>query len=115
MYPARCASLHLPQPSTENECSGYTRLTLVDDKGICFIRVCSLRTHFLPVPDVDAGALIPRPYSAVLGGARVYRSRSPLQVFVIFANTGRVCLRIVDLSAPTGMFVVRACAFRRYL
>ena len=74
----------LPQPTTEHDRSGSSRLTPVDDEAIYLVRACGLHTPFTPVRGIGLGGLMPQPDSAVLGGLhfnstdfRVFRAHGP--------------------------------------
>ena len=95
----------LPQPATEHNRGGSSRLIPVDDEAIYLVRACGLLTPSTSVPGIGLGGLVPQPDSAVLGGLplisteyRDFRARSPR-------------MRNCDLSAPTGRFVAHVSAF----
>ena len=73
----------LPEPATEHDRNGSTRLNLVEDNGIYIIRVCGFNTPSSRIPGVGLGGLMPRTESAVLGGLPLTSAD-----FVIFAHTG---------------------------
>ena len=94
----------LPEPATEHDRSGSTRLTPVDDDGIYLIRACGLRTGSSPVPGVGLSGLVPNPDSAVLGGLPF--ASSDFRDFRVHGPR----MRIDDLSAPSVSFVARVSA-----
>ena len=74
------------------------------DGGTFLIRACGLRIRSSPIPGVGLSGLVPRPESAVLGGLLFASSD-----FCDFRARGP-CMKIDDLSAPTGRFVTRVSA-----
>ena len=61
-------SSRLPQPATEHDRSGSSRLTPVDDEAIYLIRACGLLNPSTSIPSIGLGGLVPQPDSAILGG-----------------------------------------------
>ena len=58
----------LPQPATDHDPSGSSRLSSVNDGAIYLVRTCGLLTPSTSIPGIDMGGLVPQPDSAVLGG-----------------------------------------------
>ena len=95
----------LPQPATKHGHSGSRRLIPAEDGVIYIVRACGLLTPSTSVPGICLGGLVPQPDSAVSGGLPITSTD-----FRDFSAHGP-CMRIDDLSAPTGRFVARAPAF----
>ena len=86
----------LLEPAKENDRSGSSSFTPVEDDGIFLMRGCGLRIRSSPTPGVGLSGLVPRTKSVVLGGLPVISSD-----FCDFrANGSRV--KIYDLSSPWG-------------
>ena len=94
----------LPEPATEHDRSGSTSLNLIEDGGICPIRVCGLNTPSSSIPGVDLGGLVPRTESTVLGGLLLTSAD------YCDCRTHWPRMKIDDLSAPSGRFVSRVSA-----
>ena len=75
----------LPESSTEDDRTGSSSLTTVQDGSIFFIRACGLPTRVYPIPDVGVSGLVSHPESVVLGGLALAS-----RIFAIFAHTGHV-------------------------
>ena len=58
----------LPQPATEHDRRGSSRLTPVDDEAIYLVRACGLLTPFTSILGIGLGGLVPQPDRAVSGG-----------------------------------------------
>ena len=95
----------LPQPATEHDRSGSSRLTPVDDEAIYLARACGLLAPSTSVPDIGLIGLVPQSDSAVLGGFPLTSAD-----FRDFCAHG-LRMRIDDLCAPTGRSVARVSAF----
>ena len=89
----------LPQPATEHDRSGSSRLTPVDIEDIHLFRACGLLTPSTSLPRIGLGGLVPQPDSAILGGLPLTSTE-----FRDFHAHGPR-MRIDDLSAPTEKFV----------
>ena len=83
----------LPQPATEHDRSGSSRLTPPST------------TPSTSVPGIGLGGLVPQPDSAVLCG--LPRTSTDFRVLRVHGPR----MRIDDLSAPTGRFAARVPAF----
>ena len=95
----------LPQPATEHDRSGSSRFIPIDDEAIYLLRACGLLTSSTSILGICLGELVPQRDSAVLGGLPLtstdfhgFRAHGPR-------------MRIDELSAPTGRFVVSVSAF----
>ena len=95
----------LPQPATEHDRGGSSRLTPADDEAIYLVGGCGLLTPSTSVPGIGLGGLVPQPDSAALGGLPLTSTD-----FCDFRTHGPR-MRIDDLSVSTGRFVARVSAF----
>ncbi|MEP1591365.1 ribonuclease H family protein, partial [Sulfitobacter sp.] len=74
----------LPEPATEHDRSGSSRLNPVEDGGIFLIRACGLRARSSPTPGVWVG------WCPAVKVPSWVDYLSPLRIFAIFAHTGHV-------------------------
>ena len=92
------------EPATEHDRTESSSLTPVIDSGMFLIQACGLRTHSSPIPGASSSGLIPRPESTVLGGLPFASLDFP------DFRTHGPCMRIDDVSAPSGKFAARLTA-----
>ena len=95
----------LPQPATEHDRRGSSRLTPVDDEAINLVKAFGLLTPYTSIPGIMVGRLVPQPDSAVLGGLPL--TFTDLRDISAHGSS----MRIDVLSTPTGRFVARVSAF----
>lgn len=91
----------LSKPATEHARSWSSSLTPAEGGNTFLMRACGLVTHSSPTPGVGLGGLVPRLDSAVFGGLPFTSSD-----WRDFGAHGPR-MRIDDISAPSGTFVVR--------
>ena len=92
----------LPLPATDEDKTGFSRITSPDDVGVYVIASTGRSSSTHTIPGVDLGGGVPHDQSVALGGL-------PLtdEDFGDFRQHGPR-MRIDDLDTPSGVFAVRA-------